>query len=170
MRPRARLLMMKVSSRPAPHNYTCSLKWTVVLKMLMCLHCLIWLVNHFLTFTILINRVKLWEILALLPCADAVPVFSLGAVSLRMDTVGLLSSAESSTVSLQGVSLSTMKTLTESMESLYPASQASNPMLKLTKMAFTYHITTHTLQVNTSKIVLLLWAFEIFVIRNLCFQ
>lgn len=161
--------MMKVSSRPAPHNYTCSLKWTVVLKMLMCLHCLIWLVNHFLTFTILINRVKIREMLAL-QCADALPVFFLGAVSLRMDTVGLLSSAESSTVSLQGVSLSTIKTLTESMESLHPASQASNPMLKLTKMAFTYHITTHTLQVNTSKTALLLWAGGIFVIHNLCFQ
>lgn len=135
----------------------------------MCLHCLIWLVNHFLTFTILINRVKIREMLAL-PCADAVPVFFLGAVSLRMDTVGLLSSAESSTVSLQGVSLSTIKTLTESMESLYPASQASNPMLKLTKMAFTYHITTHTLQVNTSKTALPLWAGGIFVIHNLCFQ
>lgn len=74
-----------------------------------------------------------------------------------MDTVGLLSSAESSTVSLQGVSLSTVKTLTESMESLCPASHASNPMLKLTKMAFTYHITTHTLQVNKDCFISLGW-------------
>lgn len=161
--------MMKVSRRPAPHSYTCSLKWTVVLKMSMCLHCLIWLVNHFLTFTILINRVKIREMLAP-PCADALPVFFLGAVSLRMDTVGLLSSTESSTVSLQGVSLSTINKLTESMQSLYPASQASNPVLRLTKMAFTYHITTHTLQVGASKIALLLWAGGIFVISQFVFS
>lgn len=95
-------------------------------------------------------------------------VFCLGAVSLRMDTVGLLSSAESSTVSLQGVSLSTIKTLTESMESCCPASQVSKPILKLTTMAFTYHITTHTLQVNTLEAVLFLLAGGIFVIHHLC--
>lgn len=104
-----------------------------------------------------------------LPGADALAVFFLGAVSMRMDTVGLLSSAESSSVSLQGVSLSTIKMLTESMESLCPASQASEPMLTLTRMAFTYHITTHTLQVNASKAALFLSAGGIFVIHNLCF-
>lgn len=86
-----------------------------------------------------------------------------------MDSVGLLSSAESSTVSFQGVSLSTIKTLTESMESCCPASQASNPILKLTTMAFTYHITTHTLQVNTGKTAVFLWVGGVFVIHILCF-
>lgn len=83
-------------------------------------------------------------------------VFSLGAVSLRMDTIGLLSSAESSTVSLQGVSLLAIKTLTENMESCCPASQTPNPVLKLTAIAFSYHITTHTLQVIISRSVLFL--------------
>lgn len=78
-------------------------------------------------------------------------VFSSGAVSLRMDTIGVLSSAESSTMSLQGVSLSTIKTVTENMESCCPACQTPNPVLKLTTIAFTYHITTHTLQVITSQ-------------------
>ena len=77
-------------------------------------------------------------------------VFSLGAVSLRMDTVGVLSSAESSRVSLEGVSLSVVKTLTENMETCCPASQTPNPVLKLTTIAFYYHITTHTLQVIRS--------------------
>lgn len=89
---------------------------------------------------------------------------------MRVDTVGLLSSAESSMVSLQGVSLSAIKTLTESMESLCPASQASDPMLKLTRMAFTYHITTHTLQVNMSTTALFLSAGGIFGIHHLCFK
>ncbi len=84
------------------------------------------------------------------------PLFSLGAVSLRMDTVRVLSSAESSTVSLQGVSLSTIKTLTESMESCCPASQTPKPVLRLTTFAFTYHITTHNLQVITSQPILIL--------------
>nr|XP_046245424.1 protein KIAA0100-like [Scatophagus argus] len=85
-------------------------------------------------------------------CLEDVNVFTLsnlaGAVSLRMDTVRVLSSAESSTVSLQGVSLSAIKTLTENMESCLPASETPNPVLKLTMMAFTYHITTHTLQIQ----------------------
>lgn len=64
-----------------------------------------------------------------------------------MDTVGVLGSAESCTVSLQGVSLSVVKTLTENMETCCPASQTPNPVLKLTEIAFCYHLTTHTLQV-----------------------
>ncbi len=74
-----------------------------------------------------------------------------------MDTVRVLSSAESSTVSLQGVSLSAIKTLTENMESCCPASQTPNPVLKLTTVAFCYHITTHTIQVIRSQAVLFLW-------------
>lgn len=64
-----------------------------------------------------------------------------------MDTIGALSSAESSSVSLRGVSLSTIKSLTESMESCSPACQTPNPVLRLTTIAFTYHVTTHTFQV-----------------------
>lgn len=67
-----------------------------------------------------------------------------------MDTIGVLSSAESSSVSLRGVSLSTIKSLTESMESCCPASQTPSPVLRLTTIAFTYHVTTHTFQVSTS--------------------
>lgn len=64
-----------------------------------------------------------------------------------MDTIGVLSSAESSSVSLRGVSLSTIKSLNESMESCSPASQTPSPVLRLTNIAFTYHVTTHTFQV-----------------------
>lgn len=76
--------------------------------------------------------------------------FSLGAVSLRVDTVEVHSSAERSTVSLQSISLSAIKALTDNMESCCPASQTPNPVLKLAKIAFSYFITTHTLQVYRS--------------------
>lgn len=72
---------------------------------------------------------------------------------MRTDTVRVMSSAESSTVSLQGVSLSAIKTLTENMESCCPASQIPSPVLKLTEITFAYHITTHTVQVITSLCV-----------------
>lgn len=70
-----------------------------------------------------------------------------------MDTVRVQSSADSSSVSLQGVSLSAIKALTENMESCSPSSQTPSPVLKLTKIAFSYCITTHTLQVITSPSV-----------------
>lgn len=94
-------------------------------------------------------------------CLEDVNVFTLsnlaGAVSLRMDTVGVHSSAESSTLSLQGVSLSAIKALTESMESCCPASQTPDPVLKLTKIAFSYHITTHTLQIQGEEELAVEW-------------
>uniref|UniRef100_A0A3B4X7L9 Bridge-like lipid transfer protein family member 2 n=1 Tax=Seriola lalandi dorsalis TaxID=1841481 RepID=A0A3B4X7L9_SERLL len=94
-------------------------------------------------------------------CLEDVNVFTLsnlaGAVSLRMDTVGVLSSAESSTVSLQGVSLSAVKALTENMEACCPAAQTSNPVLRLTAIAFCYHLTTHTLQVQSEEELAVEW-------------
>lgn len=80
-----------------------------------------------------------------------------GAVALRMDTVGVLSSAESSRVSLQGVSMSAVKTLTENMETCCPASLTPNPVLRLTMIAFCYHITTHTLQVQCEEDLSVEW-------------
>ncbi|CAK6966699.1 bridge-like lipid transfer protein family member 2 [Scomber scombrus] len=94
-------------------------------------------------------------------CLEDVNVFTVsnlaGAVSLRMDTVGVLSSAESSRVSLEGVSLSVVKTLTENMETCCPASQTPNPVLKLTTIAFCYHITTHTLQIQCEEELAVEW-------------
>uniref|UniRef100_A0A7N8X3N7 KIAA0100 ortholog n=1 Tax=Mastacembelus armatus TaxID=205130 RepID=A0A7N8X3N7_9TELE len=69
-------------------------------------------------------------------CLEDVNMFTVsnlaGAMSLRMDTVGVLSSAESSRLSLQGVSLSVVKMLMENMETCCPASQTTNPLLKCT--------------------------------------
>lgn len=94
-------------------------------------------------------------------CLEDVNVFTLsnlaGAVSARMDSVRVLSSAESSTVSLYGVSLSVIKTVTENMEICCPASQSQNPLLRLTIIAFSYHITTHTLQVQCEEELAVEW-------------
>ncbi|XP_019133656.2 protein KIAA0100 isoform X5 [Larimichthys crocea] len=94
-------------------------------------------------------------------CLEDVNVFTLsnlaGAVALRTDTVRVMSSAESSTVSLQGVSLSAIKTLTENMESCCPASQIPSPVLKLTEITFAYHITTHTVQVRCEQELTVEW-------------
>ncbi|XP_074535459.1 bridge-like lipid transfer protein family member 2 isoform X4 [Halichoeres trimaculatus] len=94
-------------------------------------------------------------------CLEDVNVFTLsnlaGAVSVRMDSVRVLSSAESSTVSLYGVSLSVIKSVTENMEMCRPASQSQNPLLRLTVIAFSYHITTHTLQVQCEEELAVEW-------------
>ncbi|KAM4567204.1 bridge-like lipid transfer protein family member 2 isoform 2-T2 [Odontesthes bonariensis] len=88
-------------------------------------------------------------------CLEDVNVFTLsnvaGAVALRMDTVRVLSSAESSRVSLQGLSLCALTTVTENMETCCPASQTPNPVLQLTTITIWYHITTHTLQVECEE-------------------
>ncbi|KAM4742919.1 bridge-like lipid transfer protein family member 2 [Anableps anableps] len=95
-------------------------------------------------------------------CLDEVNVFTVsnvaGAVSLRMDTVSILSSAESSRVSLQAMSLSLVKALTENMETCCPASQTLNPVLKLTAITVWYHVTTHSLQVQCEEELAVDWA------------
>ncbi|XP_072248320.1 bridge-like lipid transfer protein family member 2 [Leuresthes tenuis] len=94
-------------------------------------------------------------------CLEDVNVFTLsnvaGAVALRMDTVRVLSSAESSRVSLQGLSLCALKTVTENMETCCPASQTPSPVLQLTTITIWYHITTHTLQVECEEQLTVEW-------------
>ncbi|XP_029026241.1 bridge-like lipid transfer protein family member 2 isoform X2 [Betta splendens] len=92
---------------------------------------------------------------------EDVNVFTLsnlaGAVSLRMDTVGVLCSVESTRVSLHGVSLSVVKMISENMETCFPASQTPNPVLQLIAIAFCYHVTTHTLEVQCEEEILVEW-------------
>lgn len=87
-------------------------------------------------------------------------MFPLGAVSLRVDTVRFLGSGESSRLSLQGVCLSVVKSLTENMEPCCPASETPNPILQLTTLAFCYHITTLTLEVVYPLIIHLIDLFS----------
>ncbi|XP_028320296.1 protein KIAA0100-like isoform X3 [Gouania willdenowi] len=94
-------------------------------------------------------------------CLEDVNVFTVsnvaGAVSIRMDTVHVLSSAESSRVCLQGASLSVIKSLTENMETCCSASQTINPVIQLTTITLWYHITTHTFQVQCEGELLAEW-------------
>nr|XP_040047852.1 protein KIAA0100-like isoform X3 [Gasterosteus aculeatus aculeatus] len=94
-------------------------------------------------------------------CLEDVNVFTrsnlAGAVSMRMDTVKVHCSAERSTVSLQSISLSAIKALTDNMELCCPASQTPNPVLKLTEIAFSYFIPTHTLQVQCEEELTVEW-------------
>lgn len=88
-------------------------------------------------------------------CLEDVNIFTLsnlaGAVSVRMDTIRVLSSAESCNVTLQGSTLSIIKTVKENMEVCCPASETPNPVLKLATVNFCYHITTRTFQVQCQE-------------------
>ncbi|XP_016887498.1 protein KIAA0100 isoform X2 [Cynoglossus semilaevis] len=102
------------------------------------------------------------HLLLKLDCSlEEVNVFTLsnvaGAMSLRTDTVRVLSSAESSAVSLGGVSLSVVKVIADNMETCCPASQTPNPVLTLTSLAFTYHLITHTFQTQCDNELAVEW-------------
>lgn len=94
-------------------------------------------------------------------CLEDVNMFTLsnlaGAVSVRMDTIHVLSSTESCNVNLQGVALSVIKTVTENMEVCCPASETLSPILKLAIVDFCYHITIHTFQVQCQEELSIDW-------------
>ncbi|XP_067102585.1 bridge-like lipid transfer protein family member 2 isoform X2 [Osmerus mordax] len=92
---------------------------------------------------------------------EDVNVFTLsnvaGAVSLRVDTVEALGSGESYRVSVQGVTLSVVKALTETVEACCPSAQILNPVLKLRTLALCYHVTTWTLEVQCEEELEVQW-------------
>lgn len=94
-------------------------------------------------------------------CLEDVNVFTLsnlaGAVSVRMDIIRVHISAESCNVTLQGFTLSIIKTVKENMEVCCPASQTPNPVLKLTTIDFCYHVTTHTFEVQCQEEINVEW-------------
>lgn len=68
---------------------------------------------------------------------------------MRMDTITVMSSAESCNITLQGAALSIIKIVKENMEVCCSAAETPNPILKLATVDFCYHITIHTFQVTT---------------------
>lgn len=92
---------------------------------------------------------------------EDVNVFTLsnvaGAVAVRVDTVGAEGSGESSSVSVQGVSLAVVKALTESLEPCCQAAQTPNPILTLTAINFAYHISTRCLEVHSESALTMQW-------------
>lgn len=67
---------------------------------------------------------------------------------MRLDTVKAQDSAESSTVSVQGVCVSVVKALTETIEPCCPSAQTPNPILSLSILAVCYHVTTGNVEVG----------------------
>uniref|UniRef100_A0A8B9JU85 FMP27/BLTP2/Hobbit GFWDK motif-containing RBG unit domain-containing protein n=1 Tax=Astyanax mexicanus TaxID=7994 RepID=A0A8B9JU85_ASTMX len=98
------------------------------------------------------------------------PVLYTGAVALRVDTVEAASSSESSRVSVQGVSLVVLKTLTESMEPCCPADQTCSPILSLSSLAVSYQNTSRTLEVQSKDSLALHWtpSDHMFLYQHVC--
>uniref|UniRef100_A0A8C8C0X5 FMP27/BLTP2/Hobbit GFWDK motif-containing RBG unit domain-containing protein n=1 Tax=Oncorhynchus tshawytscha TaxID=74940 RepID=A0A8C8C0X5_ONCTS len=96
------------------------------------------------------------------PCnLEDVNVFTLsnvaGAVSLRVDKVKAQGSAESSTLSVQGVRLCVVKALTETMEPCCPSAQTPNPVLSLSTLAICYHVATGNVEVQCEEELAVQW-------------
>uniref|UniRef100_A0A8C7MJU3 Bridge-like lipid transfer protein family member 2 n=1 Tax=Oncorhynchus kisutch TaxID=8019 RepID=A0A8C7MJU3_ONCKI len=92
---------------------------------------------------------------------EDVNVFTLsnvaGAVSLRVDKVKAQGSAESSTLSVQGVRLCVVKALTETMEPCCPSAQTPNPVLSLSTLAICYHVATGNVEVQCEEELAVQW-------------
>ncbi|XP_018603767.1 protein KIAA0100-like isoform X1 [Scleropages formosus] len=80
-----------------------------------------------------------------------------GAVKLRVDTVKALGTTESSRASIQGVSLSVVKSLTETMEPCCLAAQTPSPILSLSSLVICYHISTCALEIQCEEEVNAKW-------------
>ncbi|XP_017538853.1 protein KIAA0100 isoform X1 [Pygocentrus nattereri] len=93
-----------------------------------------------------------------------------GAVALRVDTVGACGSAESSQVSVEGVALVVLKTLTESMEPCYPADQASSPILSLSSLTVSYQKNACILEVRSQDALAMQWtpSDHMFLYQHVC--
>ncbi|XP_066552297.1 bridge-like lipid transfer protein family member 2 isoform X2 [Amia ocellicauda] len=92
---------------------------------------------------------------------EDVNMFSLsnvaGAVSLRVDTVTVAGTAESARLSLRGVSLSVVKSLTETMQPCCPAVETPSPLLTLAALTTYYHASTWALEIKCEEELGLQW-------------
>ncbi|XP_063061511.1 bridge-like lipid transfer protein family member 2 isoform X2 [Engraulis encrasicolus] len=92
---------------------------------------------------------------------DDANVFTLsnvaGAVALRVDSVHAEGGGESSRVEVQGLALSVVKVITESMEACCPATDTLNPILSLTSLASSYQPSTHSLEMHVNEALSVHW-------------
>lgn len=72
----------------------------------------------------------------------------LGALELRLDTLTVLGSAESCTVSAQGMVLALVKSITEKMQPCCKAPAIPNPVANLSMLSITYHSSIRSLEVD----------------------
>ncbi|XP_069040535.1 bridge-like lipid transfer protein family member 2 isoform X1 [Lepisosteus oculatus] len=92
---------------------------------------------------------------------EDVNVFTLsnvaGAVSLRVDAVKALCTVESARMSVQGVSLSVVKQLTETTQPCCSAADAPSPLLSLASLVACYHASTWALEIQCEEQLAMQW-------------
>lgn len=71
-----------------------------------------------------------------------------GALELRLDTLTVLGSAESCTLSVQGMVLALVKSITEKMQPCCKAPAIPNPVANLSMLSVTYHSSIRSLEVG----------------------
>ncbi|CAJ0958205.1 unnamed protein product [Ranitomeya imitator] len=71
-----------------------------------------------------------------------------GAAQVRIDLLTLVGSAESCSLSLQGVATSLLKSITEKMEPCNKAPDRSDPLLYFSILSLSYYTTIHALEVR----------------------
>ncbi|XP_067422042.1 bridge-like lipid transfer protein family member 2 isoform X1 [Emydura macquarii macquarii] len=81
-----------------------------------------------------------------------------GASEVRLDTLTVLGSAESCTVSIQGTVLALVKSIPEKMQPCCKASAIHCPVVSLSMLSFTYHSSIHSLEVQCGEGLTVLWS------------
>ncbi|KAM4700309.1 bridge-like lipid transfer protein family member 2 isoform 2-T2 [Discoglossus pictus] len=81
-----------------------------------------------------------------------------GASQVRIDLFTVVGSAESCNVSLQGVALSLLKSVTEKMELCCKAVDIPEPLLVISTLSLTYYTTIQTLEVQCGDELILHWS------------
>uniref|UniRef100_G1QQQ6 Bridge-like lipid transfer protein family member 2 n=1 Tax=Nomascus leucogenys TaxID=61853 RepID=G1QQQ6_NOMLE len=81
-----------------------------------------------------------------------------GASEVRLDTLTILGSAETSTVGIQGLVLALVKSVTEKMQPCCKAPDIPTPVLSLSMISVTYHSSIRSLEVQCGAGLTLLWS------------
>ncbi|ELV12096.1 hypothetical protein TREES_T100003578 [Tupaia chinensis] len=81
-----------------------------------------------------------------------------GASEVRLDTLTVLGSAETSTVGIQGLVLALVKSVTEKMQPCCKAPDIPTPVLSFSMLSVTYHRSIRSLEVQCGAGLTLLWS------------
>ncbi|XP_061460928.1 bridge-like lipid transfer protein family member 2 [Rhineura floridana] len=81
-----------------------------------------------------------------------------GATEVRVDTLTTLGSAESCTVSVQGVALALVKSITEKMQPCCKAPSIPSPVADLSTLSLTYRSSIRSLEVQCGESLSVLWS------------
>uniref|UniRef100_A0ABM5ENS6 Bridge-like lipid transfer protein family member 2 n=1 Tax=Pogona vitticeps TaxID=103695 RepID=A0ABM5ENS6_9SAUR len=81
-----------------------------------------------------------------------------GAAELRVDTLTMLGSAESSTISIQGVALALVQSITEKMQPCCKAPAIPSPVADLSTFSLTYSSSIRSLEVQCGENLSVLWS------------